>query len=184
MARNKQPKSINLLQPVYSPTDIVSKVYTWLTTIGKYLLIFVEIIVLGVFFSRFILDEKNNDLSEEIKSQISFLDDSAWKAKDLLYTNTQTLLTDIEVIRMGQKFNSELITEIANTIPSNLVLKNFSFNGNRVSLSLEAADLETVRVYETALKGNSRYSDVSFNIRKDEEGIKISVSFTIIQEKT
>ncbi len=184
MARNKQPKSINLLQPVYSPTDVVSKVYTWLTTIGKYLLIFVEIIVLAVFFSRFILDEKNNDLSEEIKSQISFLSDPAWKAKNLLYTNTQSLLTDIEVIRMGQKFNSELISEIINTIPPSLSLKNFSFNGERVSLGLEAGELDSVRVYETALKGNSRYSDVSFNIKKDDDGIKISVSFIITQEKT
>ena len=54
----KQPKAINLLDPVYSPHDTFSKAYDWMVNIGKYLLIFVEIIVLGVFFSRFILIDR------------------------------------------------------------------------------------------------------------------------------
>ena len=56
----KQPQSIDFLQPVYSPTDIWSNAYMWLTEVGKYLLIAVEVIVLGVFISRFVLDKKKN----------------------------------------------------------------------------------------------------------------------------
>ena len=53
----KQPKAINLLDPVYSPHDTFSKAYDWMVNIGKYLLIFVEIIVLGVFFrDLFLID--------------------------------------------------------------------------------------------------------------------------------
>lgn len=182
MARNKQPKSINFLQPVYSPTDVVSTVYVWLTTIGKYLLILVELVVLGVFFSRFILDEKNNDLTEEIDSQVSLLSDSTWKRNNTIYTGYQSLLSDVEVVRMGQKINSELVSEVTSNVPITLILNSFSLNGNKISLNLTALNLEDVRIYETALKANNRYSDVKFNISKDDEGITVSVTFNIISE--
>ena len=54
MAISKKNKnSINLIDPVYTENDAFTKAYEWMVTIGKYLLIFVEMIVLGVFFSRF-----------------------------------------------------------------------------------------------------------------------------------
>ncbi len=182
MARNEQPKSINLLQPVYTPTDTVSTVYSWLATVGKYLLIVVELVVLGVFFSRFIFDEKNNDLTIEIASQIDLLSDPTWKKNNITYTSYQSLLTDIEVVRMGQKLNSEIVSEVTNNIPVSLILNSFSLNGDRISLNLTALNLEDIRIYETALKANNRYSDVKFNIAKDDEKIMLSVSFNIVRE--
>lgn len=182
MAKNKQPKSINLLQPVYTPTDVVSRVYIWLTSVGKYLLIVVELVVLGVFFSRFILDEKNNDLTEEINSQVALLNDSTWRRNNRVYTNYQTLLSDVEIVRIGQRFNSEIFSEVTSSIPSTILLENFSLNGDRVSLSLVALSLEDIRIYETALKASSRYSDVTFNITKEEGEIRVSVSFNIVRE--
>lgn len=182
MARNRQPKSINLLQPVYSSTDVVSTVYTWLTTIGKYLLIVVELVVLGVFFSRFILDERNNDLTEEINSQISLLNDSTWKQNNRIYSNYQTLLSDVEIVRMGQRFNSEVVSEVTSSVPSTIILNSFSLNVDRVSLSLTALNLEDINIYETALKSSTRYSDVSFNITKEDGEIKVGVTFNIVRE--
>lgn len=182
MARNKQPKSINLLQPVYSPTDVVSTVYVWLTTIGKYLLIVVELVVLAVFFSRFILDERNNDLTEEINSQIALLNDATWKQNNRVYTNYQTILSDIEIVRMGQRMNSEVVSEVTSSIPATITLRTFSLNGDRVSLTLTALNLDDIRVYETALKSSSRYSDVTFNITKEDGEIKVAVTFNIVRE--
>jgi len=183
MARVKrQPKSINLLQPVYSPTDVVSTVYTWLTTVGKYLLIVVELVVLGVFFSRFILDERNNDLTEEINSQIALLNDSTWRQNNRVYTNYQTILSDIEIVRMGQRTNSDIVSEVVSSIPPTIALKSFSLNGDRVSLRLTALNLDDIRVYETALKASSRYSDVTFSITKVEAEVAVSVTFNILRE--
>ncbi len=183
MARVKrQPKSINLLQPVYSPTDVVSTVYTWLTTVGKYLLIVVELVVLGVFFSRFILDERNNDLTEEINSQIALLNDSTWRQNNRVYTNYQTILSDIEIVRMGQRINSDIVSEVVSSIPPTITLQSFSLNGDRVSLKLTALNLDDIRIYETALKASSRYSDVTFNITKEEGEVTVMVTFNIVRE--
>ena len=183
MAISKKNKnSINLIDPVYTENDAFAKAYEWMVTIGKYLLIFVEMIVLGVFFSRFILDERNNDLTEEINSQISLLNDSTWKQNNRIYSNYQTLLSDVEIVRMGQRFNSEVVSEVTSSVPSTIILNSFSLNGDRVSLSLTALNLEDINIYETALKSSTRYSDVSFNITKEDGEIKVGVTFNIVRE--
>lgn len=178
----KQPKSINLLDPVYSPTDAFSKAYIWLVDIGKYLLIVVEIVVLAVFFSRFILDKQNNDLTEEINSQVGLLSDETWRRNGLLYSNYHSVLQDVETIRMGQKMSSSIVSEIVSSIPITLSLRSFSYRENRVSLNLTAINLEDVKIYESALKANEQYKDVNFNISKDDAEITVGITFNLNTE--
>ena len=116
----KQPKSIDFLQPVYSPTDIWSNAYIWLTEVGKYLLIAVEVVVLGVFLSRFILDKRNNDLTEEVNSKVTLLSNDTWKGNAMLFDNYQSLLLDVKKVREEQEINSTTISELINGVPSSL----------------------------------------------------------------
>lgn len=177
----KQPKAINLLDPVYSPHDTFSKAYDWMVNIGKYLLIFVEIIVLGVFFSRFILDRQNNNLTEELESQIALLRTEPWKTNNILFSNYQTLLSDVKIIKNGQRQSSSVVSEIISGIPTTLSLKSFSLNEEKVSLYLTTSSLEEVKIYESSLKENNRYSDVSFSISKEDAEISVSVRFNLVK---
>ncbi|HNZ70667.1 MAG TPA: hypothetical protein PKJ86_01500, partial [Candidatus Dojkabacteria bacterium] len=69
----EMPKSINLLNPVIAPQDAWSKVYDWVTKAGRYILVGVEIVVLGVFFARFIFDRQNNKLSDDINNKVNYI---------------------------------------------------------------------------------------------------------------
>lgn len=177
---NKNKKSINLLEPVYASHDSFTLAYDWLVTIGKYLLIFVELVVLGVFFSRFILDRQNGNLDEEIEKQISLLRSEPWVSNNILYSRYQKLLADLKNVKNGQRINSSVVSEIVSGIPITLTLNSFSLNENMVSMSFSATSLEAVKIYESALKENERYSDVSFNISKDETDITVAVSFNLV----
>ena len=106
LSSSKQPQSINFLEPVYSPTDVWSNAYIWLVNVGKYLLIFVEIIVLGVFASRFFLDKTNNDLTDSINNNVSMLSNDSWKQNAILYENYQTLFVDVKKIKEELKGTS------------------------------------------------------------------------------
>jgi hypothetical protein len=177
LGTEKQPKSINFLEAVYSPNDIWSSAYLWLTEVGKYLLIAVEVVVLGVFFSRFILDRKNNDLTEQVNSQVVLLSNDTWRTNAALFENYQVLFSDIKKVRTEQSINSLIVSELIGGIPSTLTLESFSFNGNRVSFQISASSLEAVTNYETALKNNSDYYDVKFSINKDSTEINVVISF-------
>lgn len=177
----KQPKSIDFLQPVYSPTDIWSNAYIWLSEVGKYLLIVVEVIVLGVFLSRFILDKKNNDLTEEVNSKVVLLSNDTWKNNSVLFDNYQALLLDVKKIREGQEINSTYISELINGVPSSLKIKNFSFARGRVSFLFTANNLDAIKNYEAALKNNTDYHDVKFTINKDSNEINVRVTFSLYE---
>ncbi len=183
MKSNKEPQSINFLEPIYSPTDIWSKAYLWLVDIGKYLLIAVELVVLGVFFSRFVLDRKNNDLTEEVNGKVVLLSNESWREKDIIFANYQNLLADVSRINKGQEINSTLISELISGIPSLLKLESFSFTEKRVSLGFTATSLEAVKNYESALKNNPNYYDVTFNIVKEKSDISVRVTFLLIAEE-
>lgn len=177
---NKNKKSINLLEPVYAPHDSFTLAYDWLVTIGKYLLIFVELIVLGVFFSRFILDRQKGNLDEEIEKQITLLRTEPWVSNNIVYSRYQKLLADVKNVKNGQKINSSVVSEIVSGIPITLTLNSFSLNENRVNMSFSATTLEEVKIYESALKENERYSDVSFSISKDDTEITVGVTFNLV----
>jgi hypothetical protein len=177
----KQPKSIDFLQPVYSPTDIWSNAYLWLTEVGKYLLIAVEVVVLGVFFSRFIMDKSNNDLTEEINNKVVLLSNDAWKKNSILYDNYQSLLSDVKKVREGQDVNSSRVSELLNGVPSSLKIETFSFTSQRVSFYLSSNSLDSVKNYETALKNNTDYHDVKFSINKESNELNIRVTFSLVE---
>lgn len=179
----KQPQSIDFLQPVYSPTDIWSNAYIWLSEVGKYLLIAVEVVVLGVFLSRFIMDKRNNDLTEEVNSKVTLLSNDTWKNNAVLFDNYQSLLLDVRKIRENQEINSAAISELINGVPSSLKIKNFSFSRGKVSFLFTANNLDAIKNYEAALKNNTDYHDVKFSITKDSNEINVRVTFSLYVEK-
>ncbi len=177
--RNREPKSINFLEPINTPSDVWAGTVNWLSNVGKTLLIIVEIVVIAAFFSRFILDRKNNDLADEVNSLVTVLDNSAWRQNSIKYDNLQKLLTDIALVERGQKLNSTVVSEITSSIPSSLNVKNLSFNGDRVSISIETTNFAALKEYEDSLKNNTYYSDVKFNISKSDSDLDVSVSFIL-----
>ena len=58
-------------------------------------------------------------------------------------------------------------------------MQTFSLNGGRVSLTFSASNLNDVRIYESALKSNQLYDDVTFGISKEESEIQVNVTFNI-----
>lgn len=181
--RNSEPKSINFLEPINQDSDMLAGAFSWISTVGKNLLIVVEIVVLVAFFTRFLMDERSNDLTEKINAQVSVLENDTWKQSTVKYDNLQNLLFDVKNIETDQTLNSSLVSEILSNIPMTLNVQSFSFNGTRVSIALTTPNFKALKDYEDSLKNNSYYSDVRFNINKAGDELEVNVSFLINQEK-
>lgn len=179
--KNNIPKSINFMEPVVRPNDVWANAYDWLFSVGKYMLIVVEIIALGVFVARFIIDEKSNDLTRDINDQVAILSSGDWKQDSITYENIQNLLGDIGRIDEGQKINSVVIDEIRDGIPYGLKVKTFSYSNNRISLSLETTDFKAFKDYESAIKNNSNYESVTVNTTKNDTVYEIRITFSVVQ---
>lgn len=180
--RTPESKSINFLDPINKESEMLAGAFTWVSTVGKNLLIVVEIIVLAAFGARFFMDERSNDLTEEINSQVVVLENDTWRQSSVRYGNLQNLLLDLKKIESGQQLNSSVISEILSNIPMTLNVQSFSFNGTRANLALSTPNLNALKDYEDSLKNNSYYSDVRFNINKAGDELEVNVSFSINQD--
>ncbi len=179
---NDQTKSINFLQPVGGSDGVIQTSFSWLTSIGKWMLMVVEAIVLVAFGYRLVMDGKNNDLTSQINDQVKTLENNTWKKSAIKYQNLQYLLTDIKAVKEGQDINSNLISEIINGVPITLMVESISINKGKVSLSIKTTDFKALRSYEEGLKNNSSYSDVRVNI--DLKGVEydVSISFQVVKQ--
>lgn len=181
LKRDPNPKSINFLQPINKSDNIWANAYLWVFDVGKYMLIVVELVALSVFVSRFILDEKNNDLTKDINSQVTILSSGSWKQNNIKYANIQSLLFDISKIEKEQKLNSALISEIKDGIPGSLNIESFSFNNGNVAINLKTTNFQAFRDYESALKNNPSYKEVKVNTVKDATIYDIRINFFVDQ---
>jgi hypothetical protein len=182
----KKQQGINLLDPINPPKDIWTTIYTWVFKVGRYLLVSIEIILLGVFFARFVLDEVNNKLTKSINDKVGVLSNKEFRAEEIRFRNLGNLFLDINNLRVNQPINSEIISEVTSGIPYSLTLKSFSYNSNRVSLSIISTDLTAVKNYEFSLRQNPKYSNVSITINKNGTNnslLNVTISFNITTSK-
>lgn len=179
LKRDNIPKSIDFLQPVHRSNDVWANAYMWMFQVGKYLLIVVQLITLGVFASRFVLDRRNNDLTKDINDKVAILSGGNWQQDSVTYENMQSLLGDVQRISNGQKINSTIINEVRDGIPYGLNVESFAFNDGRVSITLKTTDFQAFKDYETAIKNNPRYTNVSFSTTKDSSIFDIRVNFIV-----
>lgn len=182
MRPNTKKRTINLLEPIGAPSDTWSSIYTWVFNVGRYLMLGIEIIVLLVFFSRFVLDKQNHDLTEEINDKASILSNQSLREEEVRFKNTQVLLNDIIKLGEQQVINSNEISLLLSSVPSGLTLDRFSFSGTKISLFLLGNDIKVVRDYEFALRQNTRYTGVSFTVSKsgaNKVDYDVLASFTL-----
>jgi len=182
---SKIPKSINLLDPVVAPGDIWAGLYNWVFTVGKYLLVAVQVVVLGVFFSRFIFDKKNNDLTDDINDQVDALDEPFFRSHEIKYHNIQDLLSDIAVLDEYQVTNSERIGGLLSSIPTELRLQQISYSDGDVSMSFLSDNDSAIKMYEKQLDGNPLYEgvSVSFSQSGNTNDVNFAVTFSFLKDE-
>lgn len=61
-----QKKEINLLPKEKWETGLAGKILKWALTVGRYIVVFTELIVISAFLFRFGLDRKLTDINEQI----------------------------------------------------------------------------------------------------------------------
>jgi hypothetical protein len=175
---SKVPKSINLLDPVTTPGDLWSGLYDWVFSVGKYLLVTVQVVVLAVFFSRFIFDKKNNDLTDDINDQVDALEDPFFRSREIKYLNLHDLLEDIDILEEYQITNAEEIGGLLSSIPQELRLEQFAFNDGGVNMSFSSDNEDAIKLYERQLDENPLYGNVSVSF--SQSGNTNDVSFAVI----
>jgi len=169
---------LNLLKPQSNPEKLPVKLARWLLSSGRFILIFVEAVVLLAFIARFKLDADLASKKEAIEQQIPYIE--SLKPYEVLIRRTQLKLSTINNIKNGSADYAAILKKIAQQTPAGVKITNLNLNksADKITIQIQAQaqgnnDLNSLIA---GLKGDPAFTDVTLASVGLEQG---SLNFTV-----
>lgn len=159
MPANKKNK-INLLPPEGFATSTFGRILKWVLSTFRIMVILTELIVMAAFLSRFMLDAKNSDLSNEINTN---------KAQVLAYSDIESSIRlnqkklIIAKSLYTQKNISEIIEKFSRLIPSDISLNSISISENLLTIRASSFSEQSIMQFLINLDDDDDLSDINLS---------------------
>lgn len=179
MAAHKS--SINLLIQDDFSASAIGKIMLWALSIGRYIVVFTELVVILSFLSRFKLDRDLTDLNEGIARQ---------KAIVLSYGNleekviqTQNELTVVRDLTSGPSAIS-FLDLLAKIIPGDVKVDEVGVDKGAVSLVGTALSPQSMKGFINQLAASSMISNLEIgNLAAVDQGLTITFELKAFLEE-
>ena len=170
--------NLDLLRPQSQPQQLAVKIFKWLLSSGRFLIIVVEIVVLGAFLFRFKLDADIATTREAIEEQIPFID--SLNSDEKLIRKTQFQLTTIKTTKQSSPDFAKILDNISKQTPGGVTLSTLNMgNGiGNVSLKLVATATDNTQLnsFISGLKSTNLFRDLTLVDVSFESGL---INFTL-----
>lgn len=161
----KQTIHLDLLKPQSNPEKLPVKLLRWLLATGRYILIFVEALVLIAFIARFKLDADLANTKEGIEKQIPYIE--SLKSTEILIRQTQFKLTTIDSFYKNYPDFPVLLQKIANQTPAGVKIVSLNLEKSiaqvDIRLSAEAQTNNDLAIFINGLKTEPLFSNVNLS---------------------
>jgi hypothetical protein len=177
-------KELSLLPDSDNPNSFNARLFKWLTTVGRWVIVLTELVVVLAFISRFWLDRKNSDLSEVIRQQQAIL--KSTQSFENEFQSLQQRLAFIKKFYGNKPEFDQKINILVNSTPQDLIYKNLSINQNTetnktiASASLLAFNEASIITFINNLALNNNIETVNISqIEKKAQENNYSISFSV-----
>ncbi|MBU1499327.1 PilN domain-containing protein [Patescibacteria group bacterium] len=164
-------KEINLLPKEPWEKGILGQLIPWTLSVGRYVVVFVELIVISAFLYRFGLDRQLTDLNEKIKQKQAIV--SSYGDLEAKFKQVQGQLEKIKTTDGASVKIDELLDKISQITPIDAAYDSIMINQKEISLQgrvLSEAGLATLL---TQAQASKEFSDVSLeNVSSGTDNIK------------
>lgn len=177
-------KEISLLPDEENPDALSARIFRWLTTVGRYIIVFTELIVICAFLSRFWLDRMNSDLSEVIRQQEAILDSTG--NFETQYSQLQQRLGIIKGFYQNQPEYQSKIQTLTDSTPLDITYTRLALNHNKdnsvsADISFSAYQESSIINFITNLIVNPRIASVNIQtIEKKPKQDSYDVNLTLL----
>jgi Tfp pilus assembly protein PilN len=164
--RKIKNEGINLLPKKGFYTTLAGRVLTWILSTFRGIVIFTEVIVMLAFLSRFWLDAKNSDLSDEIDQKQAVIISTLDFEKE--YKITQKKLTILKDVLTGEIHASNILKNITESVPNGISLTSLNFGSSLLTISGNSTSEIEIQQLIVNLKSHSNFKKISIaNISLD-----------------
>jgi hypothetical protein len=154
-AREKQ---INLLPKDKWEKGVVGKLLKWGLHVGRYVVIFTELIVILSFLYRFSLDRKLTDLNEEMKQKQRIVE--SYEDFEVQFRRLQEQLKMVKEVESSSVAAGEILNSISLMTPIDTSYKSISIRGEEVSLEGQTLSDVGLATLLTKAQNDDKFSEV------------------------
>jgi len=122
-------KDVSLLPGSPLQGTVLGKLFNWLLSVGRYIVIFVDLVVMGAFISRFWLDKKRIDLADEIRQQQAILETTQEFEQE--FRNFQSRLNQAGFAMKDQGSLLRPLDQIVDSLPRDVVFLQYGFDASK-----------------------------------------------------
>ncbi|MFZ5365751.1 MAG: PilN domain-containing protein [Patescibacteria group bacterium] len=172
------PKSqINLLPREEFEKKPLGKFLIWALSVGRWIVIFTELIVIIAFLSRFKLDRDISDLHDKIKQKQARVQSSQEFERDFRFF--QKRISEIKNLETKQIWVTSIISEVSQITPVDVAFSNFSFGEEGINLTGTALSEEGLGSFLAGLASSPMFGDInlsSVSKKTEEAGIRFTIT--------
>ncbi len=161
MLKKKLPTStklkVNLLPKDAFYDSILGKSTTWALSVGRYIVIFTEIVVIMSFLSRFQLDRQLTDLNKEIvekKTVIESFGELEQNVRDI-----QKKIDTYQQLKPKQPIN-EVFDQLTTVTPRDIEYIDLTIKNNLVQISGRTQSTQALSQFITNVQLSQYFSEV------------------------
>lgn len=153
--------------------DIVDKAVYFAFHYLRYILVITQLVVIGVFFYRFKVDQEIVDLKDTLQQKKEIIEVS------------QPILKEVQAIDIKSGFASQLVQKqklyqsmmsyFLGIFPQKLVLSSLEIQNNSVTFTGTTADVTSVQIFLARLRKDAKFKTVNLTtLKKSEAGYTFS----------
>lgn len=174
-------QAINLLPKDNFDQTGLGKAVKWATTFGRWIVIIVDLLVIGSFLSRFYFDTKLADYHDEIKQQQVIVESAT--DFEATFRSLQKRLALIKSLA-NQKFGSESkLLFLTKILPPEVVLKNLQIDEEKITFSGNSSNQEGFEKLTRNLLASPQTKSINLSQlsigEKNKEGL-VSFNFSVV----
>lgn len=182
MAKSAQNNiSVNLLTQDEFSSSQTGKILLWALSVGRYIVVITELIVIMSFLSRFKLDRDLTDLNEAIEKQKAII-----QSYGTLETQFRQTQDQLQFIRQNTPIYSadETLAIISKTLPPDVKIDELTLNTQGFSFTSTALSMEGFTQFIQAMFNQNEISDVILGtVDTKDQGLIINFDAEVIYQE-
>jgi len=135
----------------------------------RYIIVITQLVVIGVFFYRFQIDQRIIDLKEGVDQKKEIVKIVLPLLNEVSKINKKTLI--IEDTLLQQKKFSGMVNYFLSSFPETITLTNMEIKGESIKITGDAINVQHLQAFYSLLKKENKFQIVNLqSIKKSETG--------------
>jgi hypothetical protein len=174
---------VNLLPKADLQGNNTGKLLDWITSIGRWIVVLTEFIVICAFLSRFYFDTKLANLFDSLRQKKVIVSSMADFESEFLLVQEKTDL--LKTILAEEQKPSSFVNQISQIIPMDVTLTSIQLDEKTLRLSGYSLSTQGINLLISGLKKQPNFSKINLGTisqKEFTEGINFEISVILKNE--